>query len=353
VIAHDFAGNWSEPARIEFVRDTTPPGRANIVLPPTDEFGYLISNTFTVEWNPPPASDLAGYAWELEYVAPLGRFGAAEQLTSFDFEAEAAKAYPKTGPLRRLAGPETAASCVNRDDGIWRFTVSAVDEVGNVGEGVSRYFRTNKYVPYTYVTFADASRDDFGVLSLRLVGRGFSQDGNVERVFLDQDGKPPYDREFLLSAREFRVENDRTITGLRADDLPEGRYRIGLVHPSGALSDGSLIVVDETGTVKFGDYTRTWEPTWVTADRRRFVIDSVLMLLAALVVFSLFGAVASVRGIGSVLKEGAQIRTEVAALLTGDLMPSEKKTLAASVRRRGGGLSQARGLHRGPCRHGG
>lgn len=340
IIANDFAGNWSAPARIQFVRDTTPPGRANIVLPPLDEAGYLQSNTFTLEWNPPPASDLSGYAWELEFVAPLGRFGNRERLASFDFESEAARAFPKTAVPRRFAGSQTTASFVNRDDGIWRFTVSAVDEVGNVGEGVSRYFRTNKYVPYTYVTFADAVKDDFGTLSLRLVGRGFSQEGSVERVFLDQDGKAPYDREFSLSAGEFRVDSDRLIAGLRAEDLPEGRYRIGLVHPvRGVYLTEPLISVDETGTVKFGDYSRSWEPTWSTASKRRFVIDSALMLLAALVVFSLFGAIASVRGIGSVLKESVQIRTEVAALLTGDIMPSEKKAVASSVRRRSGGLS--------------
>lgn len=340
VSALDFAGNWSAPARIEFVRDTTPPGRVNVVLPPVDDRGYLASNSFTIEWNPPPASDLAGYAWELEYVAPPDYLKRYATLAAFDFEAQALRAFPRAAPLRQFVGPQPFASFENRDDGLWRFSVAVVDEVGNIGEPVSRYFRTNKYIPYTYITFADAVRDDFGTLTLNMVGRGFSEGGRIERIFLDQDGKPPYDREFTLSAAQYRVESDRTITGLRVDDLAEGRYRIGLVHPArGLYLTSPIISVDETGTVKFGDYSRTWEPSWTKAAARRFVIDSALMLLAAIVVFGLFGAFASVRGIGSVLKESAEIRTEVAALLTGELMPSEKKAFAASVRKRSGGLS--------------
>ncbi len=340
VRALDFAGNWSPPSRIAFVRDTTPPGRVNLLLPPVDEKGFLVSNTFSIEWNPPPASDLAGYSWELEYVAPPNFFSAAAKFASFDFEAEAAKRFPRRDPPRTFSGASPSASYVNRDDGIWRFTVSAIDEVGNVGESVSGYFRTDKYIPYTYITFADAKRDDMGVLSLKIVGRGFSEGGAVSRVFLDRDGRPPYDREFTLNAGEYRVESDRMISGLRVEDLEEGRYRIGLVHPTrGLYLTAPLVSVDESGTIKFGDFSRSWEPSWSPAAKRRFVLDSVLMLLAALVVFGLFGAVASVRGIGSVLRESSQIRTEVAALLSGELMPSEKKAIVGSVRRRSGGLS--------------
>ncbi|MDR0451063.1 MAG: glycoside hydrolase, partial [Treponema sp.] len=68
VAARDLAGNWSEPARIEYIRDTTPPPAAAIIPPEIDERGFLLSNTFSLGWNPPPASDVAGYTWELEYL---------------------------------------------------------------------------------------------------------------------------------------------------------------------------------------------------------------------------------------------------------------------------------------------
>lgn len=345
VIAEDYAGNWSEPSRIEFVRDTTAPGRVNIVLPPLDERGFLDSNTFSIEWNPPPASDLAGFSWELEYLAPLEYVPVLERRAGgalpagAAFETLLAAAFPVAAPLRRDLGLSTSASFTNRDDGLWRFSVAAIDEVGNIGERVSRYFRTDKYVPYTYVTFAQAAVDDFGVLSLSLIGRGFAVGGLVNRVFLDQDGRPPYDREFTLVAGEFRVDDDRRISGLRVEDLAEGVYRVGVVHPTRGLHlTAPLVNVDATGTVKFGDFSREWRPSWTSAVRPRFSVDAVLLVFGAVLVFGLFGALVSIRGIGGVLQEGAQIRIEVAALLSGDLMPSEKKKIVSSVKKRGGGL---------------
>ncbi len=350
ITAQDYAGNWSEPATLEFVRDTTPPGRVNIVMPQLDQNGYLLSNSFSLSWNPPPASDLAGYSWDLEYVAPLDYLRVLERRSlsptspslpvRYDFETAAALAFGSKDAPRVMLGNALSADFVNRDDGIWRFTVAAVDEVGNIGESSSRYFRTDKYVPYTYITLADASRDDLGVLTMRLVGRGFSEGGRVERVFLDRDGRAPYDREFLLSRGEFRIESDRVISGLRVEDLEEGRYRIGLVHPErGLYITAPLINVDSSGTIKFGDYSKTWEPSWVNAIRRRFVLDSTLLLMGAIVLFGLLGAYASLRGIGGVLQESIEIQTEVQALITGELMPSEKKRRVSGIKKRGGGLS--------------
>ena len=333
ILAKDFAGNWSRPARIEFVRDTTPPPKANIVPPPLDEGGFLASNTFSIEWNPPPASDIASYAWDLEYLAPLdyaALWGDAE------FQTEAAARFPAKAPTPRALGSAVTASFSNRDDGIWRFSVAVIDEVGNIGEASSYYMKANKYVPYTYITFADALRDDQGTLTLKIVGRGFSVGGLVERIFLDRDGRAPYDREFLLERGEYRVVSDREISGLRVEDLEAGRYRIGLIHPTrGIHVTAPLVNVDESGTVKFGDFSQEWEPSWIVAQKSRFVFDSVVLVLAAVLVFGLIGLFVSVRGIGDVLREGMAVRDEVAALITGDLMPSEKKKRAASIRKRG------------------
>ena len=335
LIAQDYAGNWSEPARLEFLRDTTPPPTANILPPPMDEDGFLTSNSFSIEWNPPPASDVAGYAWDLEYLAPLDRYAALDEAA---FKAATA-VFPAKRVTPRTLGPATSASFVNRDDGVWRFTVSAVDEVGNVGESTSYVFRANKYIPYTYVTFADATRDEQGLLSLRILGRGFADGGRITRVFLDRDGLEPYDREFRLDNGEYRVLSDREIAGLRVEDLEEGTYRIGVVHPiRGLHMTAPLVAVDESGTIKFGDYERVWEPSWRRAEKRRFVLDTALLLLAAVVVLGGLGLAVSVRGIGEVISESAAIRMEVAALITGDLMPSEKKTREVAVKKRGGGL---------------
>jgi hypothetical protein len=76
--AQDFAENWSSPARLEYVRDTTPPAAPEILFPELDSAGYLVSNTFSLEWNPPPDPDVAGYAWNLSYL------GAAESVAGLD-----------------------------------------------------------------------------------------------------------------------------------------------------------------------------------------------------------------------------------------------------------------------------
>ncbi|GAB1481667.1 hypothetical protein MASR2M78_04820 [Treponema sp.] len=336
LIAQDYAGNWSKPVQLEYLRDTTPPPAASIIAPILDEQGYLASNTFTINWNAPPASDIDSYAWELEYLAPLDSY---VRLSSIDFEDSLRKEFVPKTPTPRSLGKSTSASFINRDNGVWRFSVSAVDQVGNIGPASEYYFRINKYIPYTYITFADAQKDEQGVLSLKLIGRGFAENGRVSSVFLDRDGKAPYDREFSLERGEYRVISDRELDGLRVEDLEEGLYRIGLIHPErGIYLTAPLVNVDEMGTVKFGDYSRSWKPSWRSAEQRRFVIDTVLLVLAAVALLGGLGLLVSIRGIGDVLSESAAIRVEVAALITGDIMPSEKKKRAASVRKRGVGL---------------
>ena len=71
VRATDYAGNWSEPAVLAYTRDTMPP-LAPLILPQqTDRFGFLESNTFSIDWkqNPDDTDDIAGYSWTLTHVA--------------------------------------------------------------------------------------------------------------------------------------------------------------------------------------------------------------------------------------------------------------------------------------------
>jgi serine phosphatase RsbU (regulator of sigma subunit) len=337
LIAQDFAGNWSPPSRVEFIRDTTPPPAATVVLPELDEGGCLTSNTFTLEWNPPPVSDIAGYTWNLQYMGSPEPFAGLDH-DEFTAAAEALFA-PPPPPVPRIMGGGGSVSYTNQDDGVWRFTVSVIDEVGNIGPPASVFFRTDKYVPHTYITYVDSGQDEQGLLSVRMIGRGFSNGGNVQRVFLDQDGAPPYDREFFLDRGDFRVLSDREIAGLRVEDMEAGMYRLGLVHPlRGLYLTGPLVTVEKTGTVKFGDYSRMWEPSWLIRDDRHFVFDFSLSLVIVILVFCAVGLIASVRGVGSAIAEGAAIKIEAAALITGDFMPSEKKKRLIRIKKRGVGL---------------
>ncbi|MDR1287350.1 MAG: SpoIIE family protein phosphatase [Treponema sp.] len=332
VIALDYAGNWSLPSRVEFIRDTTPPSWASIVPPELDENGYLPSNTFSVHWNPPGDPDVAGYTWNLEYLGDADR---GEDYETFTVSATGLG----TGIVPAgIVETGNQAGYVNQDDGMWRFTVAAVDEVGNVGPTSSVFFRTNKYIPHTYATYVDSAQDEQGLVSIRVIGRGFSAGGNVYRIFLDRDGEAPYDREYTLSNGDFRILSDREITGLRAEDMDEGTYRLGLFHPErGLYVTSPLVTVNRMGTVKFGDFSSVWEPSWLRRETLR-VIDPSLLLIAVIFVFCLFGLAASVRGIGNAVAESAAIRVEAAALITGDFMPSEKKKHTVRIRRRGGGL---------------
>jgi HAMP domain-containing protein len=336
LIARDHAGNWSPPARVSYIRDTTPPPAAGIIPPPVDEQGYLLSNSFRLDWVPPPASDISGYVGNLEYLGPPELLG---NLEGEELSRAAAARFPRIPPLNAAPpAPALSAAYRNQDDGLWRFTVSAVDLVGNVAPPSQRFFKTNKYIPRTYITLVDAAQDEQGALSIRIVGRGFSRDGQVERIILDRDGLPPYDGEYYLSRGDYQVPSDREITGLRIEDIDQGRYRLGVEHPLRGLAfSDSPIAVGRTGTVKFGDYSETRQPSWNIRERH-YVIPIEKLVIAAVLILCLLGVLVSLRGIVRTILDTRAARTEVAALLRGDFMPMEKKKHLAALRRHGLGL---------------
>jgi serine phosphatase RsbU (regulator of sigma subunit) len=339
VIARDYAGNWSAPSEIEYIRDTTPPPAANIMDLPVDESGFLVSNTFSVQWNPPPASDVAGYTWTLDYMDPLDEYAVMDDETFAAAVEERLGPRPAPSPTPRIMGTDSTASFSNEDNGVWRFSVFAVDEVGNIGPPSSVFFRMNKYIPHTFITLADAAQDVQGILSVRIVGRGFLYDGSVGRVFLDRDGQPPYDREYFLDRGDYRISSDREITGLRIDNIDEGLYRIGVEHPLRGIALGSRTVsVDKMGTVKFGDFSQPWESSWNLRTERRYRFDMIVWIIIGIVLLCGIGMAASMRGIASVMADTAAIKLEITALITGDLMPLEKKRRLKKINKRGVGL---------------
>jgi hypothetical protein len=337
LIAQDNAGNWSAPVRLEYVRDTAPPPAVNINAPPVDGRGYLASNTFSLGWSAPPEPDIAGYTWRLEYLGPLNGF---ESRGPEDFLSAAEKQFAQVPALPpRILGTDRLVSYTNQDNGIWSFTLAAVDAAGNIGESSRIFFRTDKYVPYTRISYVDSRYDDQGALSLMIFGRGFTDGGAVSRIFLDPDGFPPYDREFFFESGDFYISSDREIALEGIAGLPEGRYRIGVEHPRrGLYLTGPLVLVDAAGTVKYGDYSRAWQPSWVIGREHRWVINSILPLILVFMAFCGIGSVGSLRGIGTVVADSAAVQVEAAALITGDLMPLEKKKQLKKISRRGAGL---------------
>jgi serine phosphatase RsbU (regulator of sigma subunit) len=339
VMAQDFAGNWSAPSVIEFIRDTTPPPSANIIPPFLDEEGFLLSNTFSVQWNPPPASDVAGYTWALEHMAPLGEYASMDEALFLASAEERFAGSPGPAPLPRIMGQGTAASFSNADNGVWRFSVSTIDDAGNIGPASSSFFRTNKYVPHTFITLVDAAQDEQGTLAIRVIGRGFLEGGAVSRIFLEREAPPPYGKEYFLENDDYRVVSDREILGPRIDDIEEGLYRIGLEHPlRGVVRSAPVVSVDNLGTVKFGDFSRPWESEWTEPGESRYRFDVIVLVILGIVLLCVIGIAASLWGIASVLTDNAAARLETAALITGDIMPLEKKRRLNSIRRRRIGL---------------
>ncbi|MDR2343152.1 MAG: SpoIIE family protein phosphatase [Spirochaetaceae bacterium] len=317
LIVQDNADNWSEPARITFVRDATPPPAAAIVPLAVDENGFLVSNTFTIRWSEPPASDMEGYAWNLDYIAPLlaGQDAVTRRLAVMDGEASRAL---------RNRGRENYASFVNEDNGWWRFTVVPLDDTGNVGPASSIVFRTNKYIPHTFITLLDYNQDVQGNLSISITGRGFLENGTVDKVFFRRNGETV--RELSLERGDYDVPGDRQINITDIQFLPEGSYRIVVRHPlRGEAASPGYINVARTFTVKFGDFANTWKNSWIIRLGKSFVFDIPILSMILISAFCVFLLLLTLRGIAGIMLENKAVRVGALALLNEESMPAEKK----------------------------
>ena len=341
--AVDYAGNWSEPARMEFIRDTTPPGAPSLRPPEAGPDGFLASNTFNVLWDPPADPDVAGFTWTLRYLGPLDRLparkrppaqGAAQPAESADYsfapvtdyERNLAAQAGEVTPPPSSRGPAPSAGFPNVDDGYYLFSVAAIDEVGNIGPATRGMLRADKFVPFTLVSNVLLTRDDFGVATLRILGRGFREDGVVSRIVLDRDGNAPYDYSFDLLAGAFSVDSDRSIGALVAQDVEEGEYRLGLLHPArGWYWARPALAFDAAGTVKFGDYSARYEPEWTFRPPARYRLSFWDLFAVLAAAFGAVGILATLRRTAAVVRDGAIIRLEVAALLEGGPMPMAQK----------------------------
>lgn len=320
VATQDYAGNWSEPASLAFTRDTRPPDTPVILEPETDEEGYLSSNTFTLQWQPPPPpADLSGYSYSLVYM------GSADQ--------EEVDVEPRLAPRVLSTAPETPAYN-NLDNGLWAFSVASVDEAGNISDPATLLLRLNKYIPVTYISSVNAQKDPFGVLSISIGGRGFSEGGLVERVILDQDGRPPYDYSFPRDQDLFDVVSDRLIRGLNIVDIEEGLYAVGVVHPSrGSAFTAPTLFIESPGTVKFGDFSFEYSRYWRGMRRFAYSMSSGSLILYLLLAFLAVLFVVSIRTLGGIVREGRMLRTEVLAVIRGEVSIYKEERMKELKRR--------------------
>jgi hypothetical protein len=313
----DRAGNISrDPARVAFIRDATPPAAVTLFLqPPPLLDGYQPSNDFTISWTPPAGDLIARY----EVSAPLPADG---------------------GRVLRQA---ESLQAVNIDDGEYTVKVSAVDRAGNIGQPAAMTLRLNRYRPVTFIARVEARKDSGERLVLQLVGRGFSTGGTVTDVYLDRDGKAPYDYTLKLADRQYTVPDDRHVTGIiLGPDYDTAEYLVGVRHPvRGVRFATQAVDFQAPGTVKLGDFSFRWAPRWAAARTSRLHLPFVILLVALSAALIAVLLVASSRRIVATAREGAVLKAEVLALLEGRpalLTVEETERKLEALHRRGIGL---------------
>jgi hypothetical protein len=327
VRAQDYAGNWSEPATAAFYRDTTPPGTIQFTDPELDEEGYLAANTYALTWDPPADTDVAGYSYKWQYLGPP------------DSSLEGPAHFPALPS--RLLSSSPGFSFQNEDNGLWAFSVAAIDTVGNIGNPVTQFLRMNKYIPVTFITGINAPKDDLGRTALRITGRGFSVGGFIQEVIFDVDGKEPYDYIFPFASKQYEVLSDRIIAGPVVEDIQEGDYFIGLIHPvRGTYFTRDTLRFEPTGTIKFGDFT-VLEPTrWFPVPGNILRISFNNVLLGMILLLLVIVLIVSIFRITAIVREGIFLRREVHALITGEIpvSPRERERRIREMKKKGMGL---------------
>ena len=351
VRATDYAGNWSDPAEVAYYLDLTAPAKPVIELPETDAYGCVDSNSFSIRWQPDAADgDVAGYTWNLQYIAPIDSRlvhtkrrpirvspDEAKPIVAALLSSHADEVLHAEMPPRRILGREASVSYANRKNGLYAFSVAAIDTVGNIGEASVVLLVLNKYVPSTYITSVASSSDMFGNVTLDIVGGGFTYEGTVDTVYIDRDGKAPYDLTLRRSDGLFRVASDNRIVDIRIGTaLDEGTYRIGIVHPErGLFMSEPIFRAEKNGTVKMERryaYDSPWLPVKTISPYRiqvgTILLWIVLVLAAAGFAFAVFGLIQTLRDV-------LAVRMEIRALIAGDGMPQGKKKRFMQLRRKG------------------
>ncbi len=330
VAAVDTAANVSAPLEVVFIRDTTPPGPVSfaglqpnaVIQPPT--------NDLTLAWNKPDP-DVVSYRWEKQNV------GASEE----EYRASLPELRP---PPASQAVPLPEKKFQNLENGFWAFTVQAVDAAGNVGLPTTVFARLGNFVPLAVVWSVLESTDELGNVSLTLRGKGFLTAGRVEKVFLDEDGRAPYDLTYEPGPNGFAITADGKISGPRlTNDTRPGRYRVGILHPTRGpepwFLPGFQLRFTSPGTVKIGDFELPL-PTWISSRIPRLTVGIDALLVVLVVAFLVVLAVLAGRRVTVLAREGALVSEEVLALVEG--RPStaweERKRRMQELKRKGAGL---------------
>jgi hypothetical protein len=310
----DKAGNWSDTVHFPFTRDRTPPNLKNkrIITPGLDEMGYLLANTFGLTWEIPDDPDIEGYSWRMEYLGTD---------YSLFFEGDTPEVKP---PEKSIMVRDREVFFNNIDNGIWGFSLSAIDKTGNFSPPLTVFLFVNKYKPVTYISFVEAIKDQAEQLTLLISGRGFSEQGTVSSVIVDRDREQPWDYEFFRRDGDFEILSDRKIRGPLLDEVNAGTYYIGVSHPSRGLAFYKYqLKLEPSGSVKFGNFEYTYSPLWEPVRKAIFLLPVSRIFVFAVLLLLLFFSILSVIRLYSITGEAAVLANDARAAITGDLMSAD------------------------------
>lgn len=347
----DRAGNWSPVATYEYYFDQTPPGKVADISFDKDEWGFAATNDVSFSWRSGvDDDDVAGYSWTLTRIAPLDKSLAVSRTKRLGFPPEeggavlASLAEENVPNLQKARAPGSkimssiaSASFRNRDNGVYVFSVRAIDSVGNAGEAESAVLFLNKYKAATQIENVTASADDFGNVSIAIAGEEFSYDGEISEIIITNKNSGER-MSFSKEAGDYTVSGaggGERISGLRIDGMRAGTYSVQIRHSERGLATWkNSLVIRENGTVKY-EKQYNFEPVWslLPGQAEGHGIDTDRLLFWCALSLAVLGILVCARGVLVTARDAVQIRKDVMSVLTGEYMAKEQmEKVRASLR---------------------
>ena len=338
----DYAGNWSETADITYHLDLTPPNPPEILMENLDAYGFLDSNNYSLKWKASDSTDAVSYLYRIDYLGSIPKSIAVSKKHPLRISAEEVenirdrlfqKYEDAITQERRMNGSSstttrllTTGRYYNRTNGVYILSVSAVDEVGNISAPSTALYILNKFQPSTYVTSIQQQKNEMGDSSLTINGGGFTYDGKVSEIYIDADGKAPYDLTLTLAEGKYRVQSDSRISSVQlGSDLDEGKYKIGILHTDrGLYFTGSILTISQNGTLKI---EAEYEPqNYLNSKFKKYkykvavsliILFLVIMLVTVTLLFVVINLYQNIH-------EKKLTKNEINSLFTGAAMPLKK-----------------------------